>query len=121
MTRTRASAKAAGTALETSVAACLAEHVHSSIERRAKCGRLDRGDIAGLRDVYGNRLVVEVKNYGGRLEVGPWLREAARERDNDDAIAGLVIAKRRGTTDPLEQTVLMTVRDLCAILTGETP
>lgn len=121
MTRSRASAKQAGTALETSIAACLAEHVDDRIERRAKNGRLDRGDVAGLRDINGNRLVVEIKNYGGRLEVGPWLREAERERDNDGAIAGIVIAKRRGITDPLEQTVLCTVGDLIALLTGERP
>lgn len=121
MTRTRASAKQAGTALETLIAQCLAEHVDDRIERRTKNGRHDRGDIAGLRDFKGHRVVVEVKNYGGRMEVGPWLREAERERLNDDAIAGVVVAKRRGTTDPLEQTVLMSVADLVSLLTGERP
>ena len=76
--------------------------------------------VAGLT-TRGCRLVVEAKDYGGRLEVGPWLREAERERDNDGAIAGIVIAKRRGITDPLEQTVLCTVGDLIALLTGERP
>lgn len=31
------------------------------------------------------------------------------------------IAKRRGITDPLEQTVLCTLGDLIALLTGERP
>ena len=120
MTRSRASAKAAGTRFESLIAACLAEHVHPFIERRARRGARDTGDIAGLT-VHGCRIVVEAKDYGGRLEVGPWLREAERERDNDGAIAGVVVAKRRGITDPLEQTVLMTVRDLVALLVGEAP
>lgn len=120
MTRNRASAKAAGTRFESLVAQCLAEHLHPAIERRAKCGSRDRGDIAGVT-AHGCRVVIEAKDYGGRLQVGAWLTEAHRERDNDGAIAGLVVAKRRGTTDPLDQTVLMTVRDLIAILTGETP
>lgn len=120
MTRSRASAKQAGTRFESLIAACLAEHVHPFIERRARRGARDCGDISGVT-AHGCRVVLELKDFGGRLEVGPWLREAERERDNDGAIAGIVIAKRRGTTDPLEQTVLMTVRDLVAILVGETP
>ena len=38
MSRTRASAKAAGTRFETDVAKYLAEHVDDRIERRAKTG-----------------------------------------------------------------------------------
>jgi hypothetical protein len=120
MTRNRASAKAAGTRFESLIAACLAQHLHPAVERLAKCGAKDRGDIAGVT-AHGCRVVIEAKDYGGRLEVGPWLTEARVERDNDGAIAGLVVAKRRGTTDPLDQTVICTVRDLIALLTGETP
>ena len=120
MTRSRASAKAAGTRFETSIAAYLAEHVDDRIERRAKTGAKDRGDIAGLR-AMGNRVVVEAKDYGGRYQVGPWLTEAETERVNDDAHVGLVIAKRRGTQDPGDQVVICTLRDLVALITGERP
>jgi hypothetical protein len=41
------------------------------------------------------------------------------ERVNDGALAGVVVAKRRGVTDPDEQIVLMTVRDLVALITGQ--
>ena len=120
MTRSRASAKAAGTRFESSIAAYLAEHVDDRIERRTNTGAKDRGDIAGLRTM-GNRVVVEAKDYGGRYQIGPWLTEAETERLNDDAHVGLVVAKRRGTTDPGDQVVILTLRDLVALLTGERP
>ena len=120
MTRNRASAKAAGSAMETLTTTYLAEHIADHIERRVTNGAMDRGDISGLRHM-GGRVVVEVKNYGGRLEASTWVNEAEIERGNDDALAGVVVAKRRGTTDPGEQFVLMTLADLVALLTGVRP
>lgn len=117
MTRTRASAKQAGATFERSLADWLAKHIDDRIDRRVKTGAKDRGDIGGLRHM-GGRVVIEAKNYGGRLMPGPWIGEAEIERGNDDALAGIVIAKRRGTTDPGQQFVLMTVNDLTALLTG---
>lgn len=121
MTRSRASAKAAGTRFESLIAQALADFVDPRIERRVQHGRWDRGDIAGLGDSNGNRIVVECKDYGGKFEVGAWLRETETERLNGLAEVGLVIAKRRGTGDPLEQVVLMTLADLVCLLTGERP
>ncbi len=122
MTRSRASAKAAGTRHESSIANYLAEQLDDDrIERRAKTGAKDRGDIGGVRTPGGGRLVIECKDYGGQIKAGPWLGEAEVERGNDDAVAGLVVAKRRGITDPGAQIVLMTVRDLVAILSGHRP
>lgn len=120
MTRSRASAKAAGTRHETAIAGYLAAHIDDRIERRAKNGAKDRGDLSGVR-VHGARLVGECKDYGGQLKPGPWLGEAETERGNDDALAAFVVAKRRGVGDPGAQYVLMTVRDLVAILTGIRP
>ncbi len=120
MNRTRASAKAAGTRMETHTADYLAAHVDDRIERRRLSGAMDRGDLSGLRHM-GGRIVVEVKDYGGRLLPGPWVDEAHVEMGNDGAIAGLVVAKRRGITDPGSQFVLMTVNDLIGILTGSRP
>lgn len=117
MTRSRASAKKAGTEHETSVAGYLAQHVDDRIERRRQSGSKDRGDISSVR-VPGGRVVVECKEYGGRLQPGPWLKEAEVERVNDGALVGLVVAKRRGTTDPGDQFVLMSLRDLVALITG---
>lgn len=118
MTRTRASAKAAGASFERQIADHLAAVIDDRIDRRVKTGAKDRGDIGGLRHM-GGRIVIECKNYGGKLLPGPWITEAETERGNDDALAGIVIAKRRGTTKPGDQYVLMTVNNLTALLTGE--
>jgi hypothetical protein len=55
VSRSRKSAKNAGTWLETTVAGYLAEHVDDRVERRARNGAKDRGDISGLRTVGGRR------------------------------------------------------------------
>lgn len=117
MSRSRASAKKAGAGFERLIADHLAAIVDDRIDRRVKNGAKDRGDIGGLRHM-GGRIVIEAKDYGGRLLPGPWINEAETERGNDDALAGVVIAKRRGTTRPGDQFVLMTVDNLTALLTG---
>lgn len=122
MPRNRASAKKAGTAFETSIATYLAEELDSDyIERRRLSGVNDRGDITGVRDARGQRLVLELKDYGGRITPGPWVEEAHIEMGNDSAVAGVVVAKRRGTTNPGAQYVLMTVNDLVALIRGDRP
>jgi len=116
------SAKSAGTSHESRVAGYLALHVDDRIERRRLNGSKDRGDLAGLRHM-GARVVVECKDtagvYAGHL--GTWIGETETERGNDDAAAGLVVFKRKGTTDPGDQFVVMTLRDLVALLTGSRP
>jgi len=119
MTRSRKSARAAGTRFERSIADALAEHVDDRIDRRVKTGNKDRGDIGGVRH-RGNRLVIECKDVS-RLNLAGWVDEANTERGNDDALLGVVIHKRRGHGDPLDQYVTMTVRDLIALLTGSRP
>lgn len=121
MTRNRQSAKAAGTRFETAIADYLRNQLDDDrIERRRLGGRLDRGDVAGLRH-QGQRLVIEAKDYGGRLLPAKWIEEAHVEAGNDSALCGLVVAKRRGTTDPGAQYVLCTVNDLIALLAGQRP
>lgn len=120
MARNLTTAKAAGARFERTIADYLATHIDDRIDRRVKTGNKDKGDIAGVR-THGQKVALELKDYGGRYQVGPWLTEADIERGNDDALAGVVIAKRRGTTDPGDQVAFMTVRDLIALLTGERP
>lgn len=122
--RNRKSAKAAGARFEREVADYLASAVDDRIDRKMKTGAKDTGDIGGIRlspALRGGRVVVECKDYGGKLEPPQWLREAETERGNDDAVVGLVVAKRRGIGDPGQQLVMMTVADLVAMLIGERP
>lgn len=119
MTRSRATARKAGSAFESEVVAYLAAHVDDRIERRARNGSKDRGDVSGLRHM-GERVVVECKNHA-RLDLAGWLAEAEVERGNDDAVAGLVVHKRHGKAEPAEQLVTLRLVDLVALLTGERP
>lgn len=121
MARSRKSAKSAGARFERLVADCLQRYVSEFIDRKVRTGARDTGDIANLRTPQGQKVVAELKDYGGEFKVGPWLKEAETERINDDAHVGLVIAKRRGFSDPLDQVVLMTVRDYIALTTETRP
>ena len=119
MTRTRTSAKAAGQRFERLIADHLCVELNNQfIDIRPKNGRNDRGDIGGVRH-HGHAIVLECKDYGGRMLPGTWVEEAAVERGNDDALAGVVVIKRKGTTNPGSQFVLMTVDDFTALLTLE--
>ncbi len=120
MSRTRASAKSAGRKFERDIADYLADKIDDRIDRRRQTGAADKGDIGGLRHL-GNRIAIECKNYGGQIKAAQWTNEAHIEMGNDDAVAGVVVAKRVGTQDPGSQWVLMTINDLIGLLTGERP
>lgn len=117
--RNRRSAKAAGASFERLAANYLADHVDDRIDRRVKTGAKDCGDLAGIR-AHGLKVVAECKNTAA-WNPGTWLREAEKERANDGALAGVVIAKRHGKSDPAEQVVLMTLADFAALLAGKRP
>ena len=117
MSRNRNSAKQAGARFERQIADFLRDNLDDHIDRRVKAGAADKGDIANVRDSHNRRIVIETKDYGGKLNLPQWTKEAHTEADNDDAHVGLVIAKRRGTTNPADQWVAMTVNDLIQLLT----
>lgn len=120
MARSRQSAKAAGARFERTIADYLRDNLDDRIDRRVKTGSADKGDIANVRDSHNRRIVLECKDYGGKLNLPEWVKEAHAEATNDNARAGLVVAKRRGTTDPGKQWVAMTVNDLIRLLKGPT-
>ena len=78
MSRSRASAKAAGSRHERVIADYLAEHVSRFVDRMPKYGAKDRGDIGNVETFNQLPVAVEAKDYGGRLEAGAWLKEARR-------------------------------------------
>lgn len=116
MSRTRASAKKAGTWLETLVATYLNMHVDDRIERRRQGGANDRGDIGGVR-IHGQRVVIECKN-AARTDLAGWAAATEIERGNDDALAGVIVHKRQGKARAEDQWVTLTLGDFAAILTG---
>lgn len=118
MRRNRASAKKAGAKFERDIADTLAKHIDDRIDRRVKTGAKDCGDIANLRTAWNDKITVECKNTT-RLNIGGWLKEVERERINDDAYIGVVMFKRHGIADPLEQCVMMTVRNFIKLNDGK--
>jgi hypothetical protein len=117
MSRSRASAKKAGSSFERLIADHLAATVDDRIDRRVKTGNQDRGDIGGLRHM-GGRVVIECKNTA-KINLAGWAAEAEIERGNDDANAAVIIHKRHGKAAPGDQWVTMTLQDFTALLTGE--
>jgi hypothetical protein len=106
--------RAKGTALERLVADGFADALNDDrIDRAPLRGNADRGDISGLRSPFG-KVAVEVKNVA-RMDLAGWVDEAAVERGNLDAIAGVVVHKRKGRGQFLDQYVTMTVRDFLAL------
>lgn len=115
MARNRASAKKAGSSFERAQADWLAARLNDDrIDRRVKTGGKDRGDIGGVR-FAGHRVVIECKNTS-RDNLPAWVREAEQERGNDDALIGVVMHKKRGTTDPAQQYVTMTAETFAVLI-----
>jgi hypothetical protein len=85
--------KQKGTAAETAVVNWLKEKGRKHVERRSLNGTFDRGDIAGIPNV-----VLEVKNCA-RMELAKWLKELEVEIQNDKAETGVVVHKKKGTTN----------------------
>ena len=121
MARKRQSAKQAGARFARVIADGFKENGFRFADKKPLYGAKDRGDIGGVHTLSGDAVTIEVKDYGGQFQVGTWLKEVAEERVNDRGIAGIVIAKRRGKTDPMDQVCFMEVRDLMALLTGSRP
>lgn len=112
--------KQKGTAFEQQVV----DYLNSALEtdtfhRLSLRGTQDEGDIWGLF-AHNKRVVIEAKNHR-RLALAEWLDEAEAERGNADALAGLVIHKRKGkgAANFGETYVTMTLADLLALLTGD--
>ncbi|KUF05550.1 hypothetical protein [Leucobacter sp. G161] len=120
MSRSRESAKQAGTAFEGLVAKYLARVLaEDRIERRAKHGSKDRGDVGGVRTVTGDRVVIECKDVR-KLNLSGWVDEAEVERGNDDAAVGVVVHKRSGKGEKSmgETYVTMTLANFAVLLGG---
>jgi hypothetical protein len=102
---------AKGSLFENSLLPLLREYYGPDVIRRGKQGVKDCGDylLPGER-----RFALEAKNessYAGKLS--GWLGEADREAANLGVPHGVVVHKRRGSTDPAHQYVTC---DLLAFL-----
>lgn len=101
VTRSRATAKKAGTAWETEIVEVLIANGWPHAERRRLSGAHDKGDIAGVPGI-----VIEAKNTN-RLAVAAAVDEACVEALNANAPVGVAWFKRKGKTSALDGYVLM--------------
>ena len=117
MSRSRASAKKAGSSFERAVADFLKELLSEHIDRRVKTGTKDRGDIGGVRTYLGARVVVEVKNVV-KTALSSWLGQALVEAENDRTFYGVVVHKRMGVSAVESSYVTMDLQTFAALLDG---
>jgi ubiquinone biosynthesis protein UbiJ len=110
MTRSRASAKQAGTAWETTIVRALIDHGWTHAERRRLASNSDRGDIAGIPGV-----VIEAKNTN-RLDLATAVDEATVEAANDGTPYGVAWIKRKGRTTAEDGYVVMRGETFMALL-----
>lgn len=106
--------KQKGSRFERVISDYLCDNWSDVIDRRVLSGSKDRGDLANVR-VAGHRVTVECKNHA-RIELSNWLDQAVEEADNDGALMGMVVHKRKGRADGSEQYVTMRLGDLIALL-----
>ena len=111
--------KAKGTSFESLIVSALQSELGDGVCRRTTSGAKDRGDIHGLY-IRGLRTVAECKNTKAS-QLGAHWNEVEVERGNDDADVGLLIHKRHGKGQALDQWVTLTVRELLTIITGSRP
>lgn len=111
--------KAKGSSFEQQIADYLNDALETdTFHRLSLRGTQDEGDVWGLF-AHGRRVVVEAKNHR-RMALSEWLDEAEAERGNADALAAVVIHKRKGKGAAKfgETYVTLTLADLLAIITG---
>ncbi|ASR75925.1 holliday junction resolvase [Mycobacterium phage Aziz] len=116
MSRTRKSAKAAGSTFERQIADCLRDALcDPNIQRAPLWGAVDKGDIVNVR-IDGHDLVIQTKNVT-KLDLPKGVGDAKVQAVNAEALAGLFIHKRHGKGDPMDQWVSCTVAELVALIT----
>jgi hypothetical protein len=115
MSRSRASARQAGSKFERDIADYFRSAWCKFIDRMPKHGSRDQGDIQNFY-VGDTQVAVECKVVA-KIDLAGWYKEAQTEAMNLGAPVGIVVAKRRGLAAPANQWCIMTVGDFVYLLT----
>lgn len=116
--------KRKGTAAETALLRFAHLHGFPHADRQPLRGNRDQGDLALCPGV-----VVEVKNHSGMPALGQpsaavlaqWMNQTEVERTNARAAIGLLVVKRKGTTDPGRWFAYLPLAALTVLVTFEQP
>lgn len=103
-----------GTAFESDIVKAFVAGGYPHAIRRGKQGSKDKGDLYLPGE---DRYIIEAKHVS-RFNLAEWYREAQEEAKNAGVPVGVVIHKRRGKGDPMDQWVTMTVRDFLHLMNG---
>lgn len=101
--------KAKGSAFERLVRDYLAEHI--DCERIPAGATLDRGDL------WTKHCAIQCKAHR-TLSLGAWLKDTLHQQANANKPLHALVVKRKGTTDPGSQLVVMTLEQLRTILSS---
>lgn len=104
--------KEKGTSFETSLLPALRLY-YPGAERRALQGKHDKGDFI----LPGAKYALEAKNCK-EMKLSEWLKEAEVEAKNLGVPYGVVVHKKRGTTDPRKQYVTMDLGTFLDLISG---
>lgn len=96
--------KRKGSAWELAIAKYLVAEGWKHAERRIAGSVLDKGDIYGIIGC-----VIEAKNHKA-MDLAGWLKELDVEMTNAKADTGVVMVKKKGTTDVGESYAVMPIK-----------
>jgi hypothetical protein len=99
--------KVKGAAFERLIADYLAERI--PCERIPAGATLDRGDL------WTEAATIQCKNHR-TLSLGAWLRDAIEQQQNAGKRLHALVVKRKGTTAPAEQFVVMSLEQFRELL-----
>jgi hypothetical protein len=99
--------KAKGSAFERLVCDYLAESF--------PCERLPAGATIDRGDLWTPHAAIQCKNHR-TLSLGAWLAQAVQQQQNARKRLHALVVKRKGTTDPGAQLVVMTLEQLRSLL-----
>jgi hypothetical protein len=116
VSRNRKSAKAAGSKFNWDIARALADALgDNNITKAPAWGAKDKGDIVNVK-IDGHPIVIQTKDVA-RLSLPEGVGDAKVQAVNADALCGLFVHKRVGTTDPMKQWVSCTLAEFIALVT----
>ena len=99
--------KRKGSAFERLIADYLAE--------RNPCERIPAGATLDRGDLWTEAAAIQCKNHR-TLSLGAWLRDAMEQQANAGKRLHALVVKRKGTTAPAEQFVVMTLEQFRELL-----
>jgi hypothetical protein len=85
------------------------------LAERMPCERIPAGASLDRGDLWTQAAAIQCKNHR-TLSLGAWLRDAMEQQANAGKRWHALVVKRKGTTDPAEQFVVMSLEQFRELL-----